>query len=67
MPQFSAATMARSLNRIVASEEEISRLGDLKLIAGMPLEAVIRTGDRSMISYLIKPMADQIARAFREK
>jgi HlyD family secretion protein len=59
--------MARSLNRIVASEEEISRLGDLKLIAGMPLEAVIRTGDRSMISYLIKPMADQIARAFREK
>jgi HlyD family secretion protein len=37
----------------------------LKLIAGMPVEAFIKTGDRSEMSYLTKPMTDQIAPAFR--
>jgi HlyD family secretion protein len=31
----------------------------------MPLEAFIQTGDRTVLSYLMKPMTDQIARAFR--
>jgi HlyD family secretion protein len=33
----------------------------------MPVEALIKTGDRSVMSYLTRPLADQIARAFREK
>jgi HlyD family secretion protein len=46
---------------------EISKLnkGDT-LIPGMPVEAFIRTADRSPIAYLIKPMADYFNRAFRE-
>ncbi len=36
------------------------------LLPGMPVEAFIRTGDRSPLAYLIKPMADYFARAFRE-
>ena len=36
------------------------------LLPGMPVEAFIRTGDRSPMAYLIKPMADYFARAFRE-
>ncbi|MGB3243693.1 MAG: HlyD family type I secretion periplasmic adaptor subunit [Sulfitobacter sp.] len=36
------------------------------LLPGMPVEAFIRTGDRSPIAYLIKPMADYFARAMRE-
>ena len=53
--------------RIAMSVEEIARLGDVKLVPGMPLEAFIKTGDRRVISYLVKPLHDQITRAFRER
>jgi HlyD family secretion protein len=43
----------------------VARLGGLKLLPGMPLEAFIQTGDRTVLSYLMKPMTDQIARSFR--
>lgn len=36
------------------------------LIPGMPVEAFIRTADRSPLAYLIKPVADYFNRAFRE-
>jgi HlyD family secretion protein len=34
---------------------------------GMPVEAFIKTGDRTVGSYLTKPLFDQVARAFRER
>lgn len=37
------------------------------LLPGMPVEVFIRTDPRSLASYLIKPMADQMRHAFREK
>jgi hypothetical protein len=40
--------------------------GKLALVPGMPAEAFIQTGDRTVISYLVKPLRDQINRAFRE-
>jgi HlyD family secretion protein len=45
---------------------ERARLGDLQLMPGMPAEAFIGTGERSPLSYLLKPLADQIQRAFRD-
>jgi len=36
------------------------------LIPGMPVEAFIRTADRSPLAYLVRPMADYFNRAFRE-
>jgi HlyD family secretion protein len=42
-------------------------LGAVKLVPGMPVEAFIQTGERTMMSYLVKPMMDQAYRAFREK
>lgn len=36
------------------------------LLPGMPVEAFIRTGDRSPMAYLIKPMTDYLVRALRE-
>jgi HlyD family secretion protein len=53
--------------RVAVSEDELAKLGPLKLVAGMPVEAFVKTGDRSIASYLVRPMSDQIARAFREK
>jgi len=53
--------------RIAVSTNELAKLGDVKLVPGMPVEAFIKTGDRRVISYLVKPLHDQITRAFREK
>jgi HlyD family secretion protein len=53
--------------RIAMSKDEMDRLGDVKLIPGMPVEAFVQTGERTVISYLIKPLLDQFMRAFREK
>lgn len=53
--------------RIAVPEAEIARLGDLKLIAGMPVEAFIQTGQRTVMSYLVKPLSDQLMRAWRER
>jgi HlyD family secretion protein len=53
--------------RVAMPPEEIARLGDVKLIPGMPAEAFVQTGDRTMLSYLMKPLHDQLMRAFREK
>jgi hypothetical protein len=43
------------------------RLGDVKLVPGMPVEVFVRTHDRTALSYLIRPVHDQVTRAFREK
>jgi HlyD family secretion protein len=53
--------------RVSMPREEVARLGDSKLIPGMPVEAFVQTGDRTMLSYLIKPLSDQLMRSFREK
>jgi HlyD family type I secretion membrane fusion protein len=45
---------------------QLKRLGSLKLVPGMPVEAYIQTGRRSMLSYLVKPASDQLARSFRQ-
>jgi HlyD family secretion protein len=55
------------LVRISLAPDEIERLGALKLVPGMPVEAFIRTDERTMLSYLLKPLTDQARRAFREK
>jgi len=37
------------------------------LVAGMPAEVHIKTHDRTALSFLMKPLQDQLARAFRER
>ena len=53
--------------RIALESAEVARLGDVKLIPGMPVAAFIKTSERTMLSYLTKPLQDQVERAFREK
>jgi HlyD family secretion protein len=54
------------LVRVRLDAGEIRRLGAQRLIAGMPVEVFIKTQDRSMLSYILKPLLDQASRAFRE-
>lgn len=53
--------------RIAVPEAELVRLNGLKLVPGMPVESFIQTGERTVISYLTKPLQDQIMKAWREK
>ena len=46
--------------------EGLALLGNVDLIPGMPIEAFLETGERSVLSYLTKPLMDQLSRAFRE-
>jgi HlyD family secretion protein len=53
--------------RISLPGSEFARLGERQLIAGMPAEIFIQTGSRTMMSYLFKPINDQLSRMFRER
>jgi HlyD family secretion protein len=53
--------------RIALPPDQVKRLGDVKLVPGMPVEAFVQTGDRTVMSYLMKPLTDHFNRAFREK
>lgn len=53
--------------RIAIPAGELARLPDTKLMPGMPVEVFVRTTERTVLSYLVKPLAEQARRAFREK
>jgi HlyD family secretion protein len=52
--------------QLVPREEDLPKLDGQVLLPGMPVEAYIRTQDRTPISYLTKPLTDYFSRAFRE-
>jgi HlyD family secretion protein len=53
--------------RVTLPDEERRRLAGLQLVSGMPAEVFMQTGSRTMISYLFKPITDQLQRAFVER
>ncbi|WP_445500913.1 HlyD family type I secretion periplasmic adaptor subunit [Microvirga sp. G4-2] len=52
--------------RVELPQDEIKRLENLHLIAGMQAEVFVEVNERTPLEYFFKPMKDQIARAFRE-
>lgn len=52
---------------IEIAQEELQRLGNVRLLPGMPAEAHLQTTDRTVAYYFLKPLTDQFARAFRER
>jgi HlyD family secretion protein len=53
--------------RVSLSPAELARLGEFRLLPGMPAEVFIQTSARTPLQYLLKPLREQIARAFRER
>jgi HlyD family secretion protein len=53
--------------RITVPDEEVERLKGVTLVPSMPVESFIETGERTVLAYLVKPLRDQIMRAFRER
>jgi HlyD family secretion protein len=52
--------------QLMPRDEDMPKLDGQVLLPGMPVEAFIRTEDRTPISYLTKPLTDYFNRAFRE-
>ncbi|WP_355660338.1 HlyD family type I secretion periplasmic adaptor subunit [Halomonas salifodinae] len=54
--------------RLRVTDEGRQKMSDeMQLLAGMPAEVMIRTGERTFASYITKPMTDMLARAIREE
>lgn len=51
--------------RVSMPPDEIARLGEIKVVPGMPVEAFVQTGERTLLSYFMKPFSDQLMRSFR--
>ncbi len=52
---------------VLPDEGELDRLEGKELLPGMPVEAYLRTDDRTPLAYLVKPLTDYFNRAFRER
>jgi protease secretion system membrane fusion protein len=53
--------------RIKVSEQGLQQLAGLDIRPGMPVEAFVRTGERSLLNYLFKPLADRVHVALAEE
>ncbi|MBU0656106.1 MAG: HlyD family type I secretion periplasmic adaptor subunit [Gammaproteobacteria bacterium] len=52
--------------RFLINPEEMEKLAGKKLQPGIPVQAFIETKSRTVLTYLLEPLADHLARAFRE-
>ena len=51
---------------VVAIPPEALTAKDFDLLPGMPVDANLKTGQRNVLSYLLKPLTDSVSRTFRE-
>ena len=52
---------------VTVPDSELAQLNGRKLVPGMPAEVLIKTGERTLASYILKPLHDQMERALRER
>ena len=55
------------LARATVTPEGLKKLGQRQLQPGMPAEVVFRTGDRTLLTYLLHPLTKRIAGAMKEE
>jgi len=53
--------------KLTIADEELSRIGDVALVPGMPVAAFLQTDERTVMSYLTRPLTDHVQKAFREQ
>ena len=55
------------LARIAVTPEGMKELGRHKIQAGMPVMAVIKTGERTMLTYILHPLMQRMAASLKEE
>lgn len=53
--------------RIVISPDELQKLGNELIRPGMPADVIMKTGERTFLQYLIKPLSDRMATSLMER
>jgi HlyD family secretion protein len=53
--------------RLNLPETQLERIAPLKIVNGMQADVFIQTVDRTPLSYFLRPVKDQFAKAFRER
>lgn len=53
--------------RVSVSAAELARLTPNRITAGMQADVFVKTEDRTPLEFIVKPLKDQIAKAFRER
>jgi membrane fusion protein, type I secretion system len=53
--------------RVILDREELERLPDVRLVPGMPVQVMVKVGERTPLSYLIDPLQRSMHRALRER
>ena len=59
--------MSYYLARLEITPEGMERLGHRKIVPGMPAEVVIKTGERSLLTYLLHPLLRRVAQSMTEE
>jgi epimerase transport system membrane fusion protein len=54
------------LARVELDSDELDKLDGVELKPGMPVEAMVNTGSRTMLEYLWEPVGESVSRALRE-
>jgi multidrug efflux pump subunit AcrA (membrane-fusion protein) len=54
------------LARVEIDAGQVALLDGVELIPGMPVEAMINTGSRTLLGYLWEPVSESVTRSFRE-
>jgi membrane fusion protein, protease secretion system len=55
------------LARVGVTPEGYKKLGKRQLQSGMPVEVIFRTGERSMLTYLLSPLTKRMAASMKEE
>ena len=59
--------MSFYLARVNLTESGLKKLGNRQLQPGMGAEVLVKTGERSMLTYLMHPLTKRIAAAMKEE
>jgi len=53
--------------KVGVDEKELARLGAKRIHPGMPVEVMVKTGERTVLGYLLDPLVNALGRTFREE
>lgn len=53
--------------RVEVPPDQQALLSEHRLQPGMPAEVIVKTGERTLLEYLVKPLTDGFARTFKEQ
>jgi protease secretion system membrane fusion protein len=55
------------LARVVVTADGYKKLGNRQLQPGMPVEVIFLTGERSLLTYLLRPLTKRMAASMKEE